>query len=163
MNTPDHDKLSRREQIEDRVCDILAGIDSPKERQQASAHLFGTARMAVLIARKRGLDEDLAYLAGLLHDLRRFQTGISAEHGPEGARLAGSLLDSTGCFTRSEREAVCGAIWFHSEKGSRHLPFDELLKDADILDRMLAEPDEKMTGADARRAERLALEFLSRS
>ena len=162
MTTFSEIQISRREQIEARVCDILSEISSPTERMQASAHLFGTARMAVLIAKKRGLDEDLAYLAGLLHDLWRCKTGISAEHGPNGAALAGSLLDSTGLFEKSEREAICGAIYFHSEKGRRHLPFDELLKDADILDRILAKPDEKMAGADAWRAERLTLEFLAR-
>ena len=156
-------QISRREQIETKVCDILSELPSPTERMQASAHLFGTARMAVLIAKRRGLDEDLAYLTGLLHDLWRFMTGISFEHGPNGAGLAGSLLDSTGQFTKSEREAICGAIYFHSEKGRRHLPFDELLKDADILDRMLGEPDEKMAGADAERAQRLTQEFLSRT
>ena len=163
MTAFSENQISRKEQIETRVCDILSEISSPTERIQASAHLFGTARMAVLIAGKRGLNEDLAYLAGLLHDLWRFMTGISFEHGPNGAGLAGSLLDSTGQFTKSEREAICGAIYFHSEKGRRHLPFDELLKDADILDRMLAKPDEKMAGPDAERAKRLALEFLSRS
>ena len=156
-------KLSRREQIEAKVCDMLSEISSPTERIRSAAHLFGTARMAVLIAKKRGLDEDLAYLAGLLHDLRRFMTGISKEHGPDGAALAGSLLDSTGLFTKAEREMICGAIYFHSEKDRRHLPFDELLKDADILDRMLAVSYEKMTGADGERAKRLSLEFLSRS
>ena len=136
-------QLSRRELLEAEVIDILSHISSPAERTQASAHLFGTARMAVLIAKKRGLNEDLAYLTGLLHDLWRYKTGISREHGPNGAVLAGSLLDSTGLFTKAEREMICGAIYFHSEKSRRHLPFDELLKDADILDRMLAEPDEK--------------------
>ncbi|MBP3880031.1 MAG: HD domain-containing protein [Lachnospiraceae bacterium] len=155
-------QLSRKEMIEAAVCDTLSGITSPTERIRASAHLFGTARMAVLIAKKRGLDEELAYLAGLLHDLWSFKTGISAEHGPNGAALAGTLLDQTGLFTKPEREAVCGAIYFHSEKSRRHLPFDELLKDADILDRMLAVPNEKMTGADGQRAKRLLLEFLSR-
>ena len=151
-------KLSRRELLEAKVSDILSHISSPAERTQASAHLFGTARMAVLIAKKRGLNEDLAYLTGLLHDLWRYKTGISREHGPNGAVLAGSLLDSTGLFTKAEREMICGAIYFHSEKSRRHL-----LKEADILDRTLAEPDEKMAGADTWRAERLTAEFLSRS
>ena len=162
MTESSENKLSRREQIEAKVSDILAEISSPTERARAAAHLFGTARMAVLIAKKRGLDEDPAYLAGLLHDLWRCKTGISEDHGPNGAALAGSLIDSTGLFTKAERETICGAIYFHSEKSRRHLPFDELLKDADILDRMLGEPDEKMTGADAERAKRLTLEFLSR-
>ena len=163
MTEFNENKLSRRELLEAKVSDILSHISSPAERAQACAHLFGTARMAVLIAKKRGLNEDLAYLTGLLHDLWRYKTGISGEHGPNGAVLAGSLLDSTGLFTKAEREMICGAIYFHSEKSRRHLPFDELLKDADILDRMLAEPDEKMTGADAWRAERLTAEFPSRS
>ena len=163
MTEFNENKLSRRELLEAEVSDILSHISSPAERTQASAHLFGTARMAVLIAKKRGLNEDLAYLTGLLHDLWRCKTGISREHGPNGAVLAGSLLDSTGLFTKAEREMICGAIYFHSEKSRRHLPFDELLKDADILDRMLAEPDEKMTGADAERAKHLSLEFMSRS
>ena len=163
MSAYSENRFLRREQIEAEVCSVLSGISSPAERMHASAHLFGTARMAVLLAKKRNLNEDLAYLAGLLHDLWRAKTGISKDHGPEGAALAGSLLDSTGLFTKSEREMICGAIYFHSEKNRRHLPFDELLKDADILDRMLSEPDEKMTGADGQRAERLSLEFLSRS
>ena len=156
-------QLSRRELLEAEVIDILSHISSPAERTQASAHLFGTARMAVLIAKKRGLNEDLAYLTGLLHDLWRCKTGISGEHGPNGAVLAGSLIDLTGLFTKAEREMICGAIYFHSEKSRRHLPFDELLKDADILDRMLSASYEKMTGADGERAKRLSLEFLSRS
>ena len=105
---------------------------------EASSHLFGVAQSAALLAGMRGEDIELAYIAGLLHDLYKFTTSDVYEHAEKGAAYAKPLLERSGLFTSKEIETICGAIYFHSTKDKRHLPFDEILKDADVMQSVLA-------------------------
>jgi hypothetical protein len=69
----------------------------------------------------------------MLHDLCSYKTLDTTDHGPRGAVLARDILEDLGSFEPNEIEAICHAIEHHSDKAGVHGPFDELLKDADVL------------------------------
>jgi uncharacterized protein len=79
------------------------------------------------------LDAELGTVAGMLHDLWYYQTGDRTEHGRRGAPCAREVLSGLGCFTEGEIATVCEAIARHSFKDEVHGAYDELLKDADVL------------------------------
>lgn len=101
-------------------------------------HLAGVAQAAAELARRRGLDAELAEIAGWLHDIARALDPWAEKHGPRGAELAGEWLSETGRFEESEINTICQAIYYHSKKRLIHSPFDEVLKDGDVYDHVVS-------------------------
>ena len=130
------------------VTDMLEDRVPSGERIWAASHLFGVADHAALLAGMRAQNIELAYIAGLMHDLYKFTTGNVERHAEEGAAFARPLLDKSGfarplldksgLFSPKEIETICGAIYYHSDKAHRHLPPDEILKDADVMQSVLS-------------------------
>ncbi len=56
------------------------------------AHLHGVSLAAVLIAKKRGEDPELAVIAGLLYDLYAYTKEAYDDHARKGADIARVLL-----------------------------------------------------------------------
>ena len=111
-------------------------------------HMASVSAIAGNLARLRGVDEELARLAGFYHDLAAVETGIRKEHAHHGAARTRELLGKlvTGeepgpRFTENEMDDLCAAIYFHTDKDRIHFPLAEVLKDADLLDRFLDWPD----------------------
>ncbi len=120
------------------VTDMLEDRVPSGERIWAASHLFGVADHAALLAGMRAQNIELAYITGLMHDLYKFTTGIVERHAENGAAFARPLLEKSGLFSAKEIETICGAIYYHSDKAHRHLPFDEILKDADVMQTVLS-------------------------
>lgn len=74
-----------------------------------------------MLAMKRNENVELAAIAGLLHDIY-------------------SLLCSIGSFARDEIDKISQAIYNHSDKDDTGALFDEILKDADVLQHFLYNP-----------------------
>lgn len=56
-----------------------SAIEDPllfQRRKRVYTHLLGTAHFAALLAMKRGVDSEMAELAGLLHDISDYLTEI---------------------------------------------------------------------------------------
>jgi len=88
----------------------------------------------------RGLDPEIAAASGLLHDIYRFETGISLNHGHNGAEMARVALKRMDeAFCGKEKQLLLSAIFHHTEKSRIHGEYDELLKDADTLSPILYE------------------------
>lgn len=110
-------------------------------------HMTSVSEIAGSLARLRGVDEELARIAGYYHDLWAVETGIRKDHAHHGATRARELLenakalDAAPLFTKKELDDICAAIYFHSDKDLVHLSLGEVLKDADLLDRFLDSPD----------------------
>lgn len=141
------------------VSQKLADTLSPTDMIEASSHLFGVAQNAALLAGMRGQNVELAYIAGLLHDLYKFTTGNVYRHAEEGAAFAKPLLRDSALFSEKEIETLCGAIYYHSDKAHRHLPFDEVLKDADVMQTVLSSGACVVSRKQAARWENLKKEF----
>lgn len=97
-------------------------------------HLEGVALASEELAKRRGENEELALIAGYLHDIARALDPYAEKHGPRGAELARDWLQTTKLFTEEEMNQICQAIHYHSKKRLIHSPFDEVLKDGDVYD-----------------------------
>jgi hypothetical protein len=140
-------EMDRTERVRLVVDDILRGQPDVEERRCGFVHLYGVAHACALLALKRGLDAELGTIAGMLHDLWTYKTGDPTDHGRRGAPLARQILSDLGCFVEDEIATICEAIAHHCVKDEVHGPYDELLKDADVLQHYLyntlLEPIEK--------------------
>ena len=119
------------------VDEILRGQPDLSYRRAGYIHLYGVAQTAAMLALRRGLNPELASIAGMLHDISTYHTGDPTDHDRHSLRMAREMMASTSLFTEGESTLVCQAIARHRRKSEVHEPFDELLKDADVLQHYL--------------------------
>ena len=148
--------MSRVKDLQKKVIRELEETDEPVK---AMAHLHGVSLAAVMIAKKRGEDPELAAMAGLLHDLHAYRSGSYDDHAHFGAELARKLLGKMQITTDEETEIICSAIWHHDDKSSTDSPMDEVLKDADVLDHTLSDPAKEIKEKELARYEKVCGEF----
>ena len=134
-------------------------MDDNQKRAAAIAHLHGVSLAAVMIAKKRGEDSELAAMAGLLHDLYAYRTGTYDDHAHKGADYAGELLEDLGITNKEETEIICSAIRHHDSKAEIDSPMDEVLKDADVIHHSLGDPTKEVKEHEKVRYEKLCREF----
>ena len=148
--------MSRIKDLQKQVCKVLADTDEP---MKAIAHLHGVSLAAVMIARKRGQDAELAAMAGLLHDLWAYKSGSYDDHAHLGADYARKVLEKMEIATSAETDIICDAIWHHDDKANMDSQFAEVLKDADVIDHCLTDPTKEIKEKERARHEKLCKEF----
>lgn len=148
--------MSRIKDLQKQVCKVLEDTDEPIK---AMAHLHGVSLAAVMIARKRGQNAELAAMAGLLHDLWAYKSGSYDDHAHLGADYSRKILGKIDGVTSEEAEAIYSAIWHHDDKANIDSPFDEVLKDADVIDHCLTDPTKEIKEKERARYEKLCQEF----
>ena len=152
--------MSRIKDLQKRVHKILKeNMDDNQKRATAIAHLHGVSLAAVMIAKKRGENPELAAMAGLLHDLYAYRTGTYDEHAHKGADYAEEVLKDLGATNKKETEIICSAIWHHDSKAEIDSPMDEVLKDADVIHHSLGDPTKEVKEHEKMRYEKLCVEF----
>ena len=122
------------------VNSVLEQQPDPETRHWGFVHLYGVSATCVLLAFSRGLDAQLAAVAGMLHDIWTHKTGDPTDHARFSALEAEKILENVGGFDSEEIARVCAAISRHSDKDALDGGFDELLKDADVLQHGLNSP-----------------------
>ena len=132
--------MDRTEKVGEVVDEILLNMSDAEERRCAYLHLYGVSQACALLALKRKENVELAIIAGMLHDLYSYANMDSYDHAHKGAELARDILDSLQIFSEEEKEFICTAIYNHSDKTMTHAPFDEILKDADVMKHVLYNP-----------------------
>lgn len=125
--------MERILKIRDYVNHIIDNIPSEEERKIATVHTYGVAQFCTMIAVKRGLNPELAHISGLLHDIYTYFTGSSLCHAISGADMARTAIRVMNIFTLEEKEIIASSIFYHSDKEHIHDEYDEVLKDADVL------------------------------
>jgi uncharacterized protein len=143
--------MDRLEKIREIVNDILANNSNIDERHCGFAHLYGVSSFSSLIALKRGLNPELCAVAGMLHDIATYKTGNSTEHAKLGSIEARKILNEANCFNEEEINIICKAIYNHSDKHKIDNIYDEVLKDADVLQHYLYNTNSKVFGKDKNR------------
>lgn len=92
----------------------------PRMAEYRIEHSFRVAHIAAEIAHAEGLDEEKAYVAGLLHDIGYSVDMKTKEeyrdHGRIGAGIARPFLKELGCYTDAEIEEMCFAIAIHVDE-----------------------------------------------
>lgn len=124
-------------------------------RRNGYVHLYGVSGICVLLALRRGLDVEIAASIGMLHDIATYQSGDPTDHARRSAEVARPMLRSSGGFSEEEIHTICRAIEGHSHKAARGGAYDELIKDADVLQPHLVAPWEPERGDRATRLEHM--------
>ena len=122
------------------IIDDLIFEKQPNNVRYFISHLYGVQRFCTLLAMKRGLDAEIAATCGMLHDIYQVTAGTTEEHAIKGAKVAEKILKSTKQYSKEEIDVITTAISWHSKKKKIHGPYDELLKDADVLDHCFYNP-----------------------
>lgn len=125
--------MGRLKDLREIVDAELNKMENADKRISAVNHLYGVSLAATMIARKRGLDPELAAMAAMLHDLHAYRTGSYDDHAHKGAELARSILTELGQTNDVETDLICSAIYHHDDKLVVDSPMDEVLKDADVI------------------------------
>jgi HD superfamily phosphodiesterase len=155
--------MSRVKDLQKHIHKVLKGMDDSQKRAAAVAHLHGVSLAAVMIAKKRGENAELAAMAGLLHDLYAYKSGSYDDHAHKGAEYARKLLEELGITSADETDIICSAIWHHDSKAEVDSPMDEILKDADVIHHSLGDPTKEIKPHELARYNRLCIEFDFRS
>ena len=155
--------MSRIKDLQKYIHKVLKGMDDNQKRAAAVAHLHGVSLAAVMIAKKRGENAELAAMAGLLHDLYAYKSGSYDDHAHKGAEYARKVLDELYITSADETDIICSAIWHHDSKAEVDSPMDEILKDADVIHHSLGDPTKEIKPHELARYNRLCIEFDFRS
>ena len=153
------DEMSRIKEVQKYVFRILNGVEDNSKRSKAAAHLSGVSLAAVMIAKKRGENSELAAICGLLHDLYAYKSDSYEDHAHKGAEYARKILDELDLTSKEETDIICSAIWHHDSKAQTDSPMDEILKDADVIHHSLADPTKDVKEHEKERYARLCEEF----
>lgn len=151
--------MSRLKELRKVVDAEINRMENPDKRTGAVNHLYGVSLAATMIAKKRGLDPELAAMAAMLHDLHAYKSGSYDDHAHKGADLAKKILSDLDSVSGKEIDMICSAIWHHNDKENIDSPMDEVLKDADVIDHSLTDPTKAVKEHEAERYARLCEEF----
>jgi HD superfamily phosphodiesterase len=141
------------------IDEILLNMNDSQERRCGYLHLYGVSQTCAFIALKRNQDVELATMAGMLHDLYSYKAMNTENHAEHGAVLARQILEELSLTTDNETDLICSAIRNHSSKAYTHSAFDEVLKDADVLQHCLYNPLFPVMEHEERRFQNILTEF----
>ena len=131
---------NRIERLRMYIDEILLDMEDTQERRCGYLHLYGVSQACAMIALKRNQNVELATMVGMLHDLHSYKAMNTENHAEHGAELARQILEKLSLTTDDETDLICLAIRNHSSKATTHSEFDEILKDADVLQHCLYNP-----------------------
>jgi uncharacterized protein len=129
--------MNRLEEIRKFVDNIIMEQSDFEERRCGYIHLYGVSATCGLLALKRGLNVELCEIAGMLHDISSYKTGCYVDHARLSSIEAREILNGIDCFSNEEIDIICSAILSHSNKQDIDNPYNEILKDADVLQHYL--------------------------
>lgn len=149
---------NRLERLRNEIDKIVLTEKSDQIRTYLS-HMYGVARFCTLLAMKRNLNVELATTCGMLHDIFYMSGGASDDHAAKGAEQAETILKAMRSYSDDEIKLVTTAIARHSDKKHVHEPYDELLKDADVMDHCLYNTAFPIAQHEMERYHNLLIEF----
>lgn len=145
---------SRQEKVWAHYCRLVNGGGLTTEREMTLeyelAHAAGTARLAQLIAVKRNLNIEMAFILGVLHDYGRILTGTKNDHAAISSNYVREYLTESRLFSQEEIDNLVTAVANHSLKDQKGTPMEELIKDADVLDAYFSDRRSKKPEAEVR-------------
>ena len=136
--------MDRLEYIRSKV-DRIIEQGNTNEIKYAFIHLYTVSNCATLLAKKRNLDSELCAIIAMLHDISFYQTAIRKDHAFHSANQAKKILNQSNMFHENEIEIITQAILFHSEKAKKHGPYEELIKDSEVLSQYLYNPKDSIS------------------
>ena len=115
------EKLDKDEQrYAEKYADYVKMLKNTLSKKRFT-HSMNVASMCLALAKKHGGDEEKAYLAGLLHDIKKEET--------PNAMKSQAILSNMDV---SDEELYTPALW-HAPAGAYHISKNLGIKDIDIL------------------------------
>ena len=151
--------MGRLKELRKYIDNELNMMEDADKRTSAIVHLYGVSLAATILAKKRGLDEELASMAAMLHDMHAYKIGSYDDHAHKGAELARKILGKLGLTNETETETICSAIYHHDDKLVADGPMDEVLKDADVIHHCMNDLSKAVKDKEKARFEALCKEF----
>ena len=151
--------MSRLKELRKYVDAQLNEMEDVDKRISAVAHLYGVSLAATMIAKKRGLDPEIASMAAMLHDLHAYKTGSYDDHAHKGAELAKEILTELELTDEAQTEMICSAIYHHDDKLVTDSLMDEVLKDADVIHHCMNDLSKAIKEKEQARFDKLCEEF----
>ena len=151
--------MTRLKALRKHINHVINKMEDPDKRTNAIAHLYGVSLAAVMLAKKRGLDPEIAAMAGMLHDLYAYKVDSYDDHAHRGANLAVGILSYLELTTPEETDIIYSAVYHHDDKLVTDSPMDELLKDADVIDHCLKDTTKPVKEKEQARYEALCKEL----
>jgi len=151
--------MSRLKELRKYVDNELNKMTDEDKRDSAFVHLYGVSLAATLIAKKRGLDPELASMAATLHDLHAYKSSSYDDHAHKGAELARTILAELRLTDDKENDIICSAIYHHDDKLAIDSPMDEVLKDADAMHHIMNDLSKPIKEKEQARYDKLCKEF----
>ena len=151
--------MSRLKELRKYVDAEINKMEDHDKRTSAIAHLYGVSLAATMIAKKRGLDPEIASMAAMLHDLHAYKTGSYEDHAHKGADLARAILGELKLTGDAETDMICSAIYHHDDKTAVDSPMDEVLKDADVIHHCMNDLSKQIKDKEQARFDKLCEEF----
>ena len=151
--------MSRLKELRRYVDAELNRMEDADKRISAVNHLYGVSLAATMIAKKRGMDSEIAAMAAMMHDLAAYKSGSYDDHAHKGAELARGILAELALTDEQETEMICSAIYHHDDKLIVDGPMDEVLKDADVIHHCMNDLSKSVKDKEKARFEALCREF----
>ena len=151
--------MGRLKELRKYVDSKISEMPDEDERRAAIVHLYGVSLAATMIAKKRGLDPEIASMAAMMHDLYAYENGSYDEHEHKGADLARKILGELQLTTDEETDLICSAIYHHGDKLVVDSPMDECLKDADVISHCMNDLSKPIKEREQARYDNLCKEF----
>ena len=151
--------MSRLKELRKYLDAELNKMEDIDKRTNAIAHLYGVSLAATMLAKRRGLDPEIAAMSAMLHDIYAYRVGSYEDHAHKGAELAKEILSKLKLTNAEETDMICSAIYHHSDKQVTDGPMDELLKDADVLDHCLKDSSKAVKEKEQARYNSICHEF----
>ena len=151
--------------METRLKKVRAEVDRlirelhPTNERFFYSHLHGVSNYCSLLALRRKLNVEIATITGMLHDIYPLYTGEFKDHAIKGAAYAKQLLETLDIFSDEEIQLITNAVYRHSNKRSIDEPYDELLKDADVMYHCLYDPGDPIREKEVERYYMLLVEL----
>lgn len=165
--------MNRVEKLREYVDEVLLNKNNDRDRRMAYVHLYGVAQACALIAKKRGVDIELAIMAGMLHDLYTYKRkdevrhlGMDAiqevikNHRVEGPIYVREVLNNLSLTTVDETNLICTAIQGgYDGKDEKISEMEKVINDANIMQFYFYNPISPDMKLDNKRVDSLLSEF----
>ncbi|HEX2946132.1 MAG TPA: HD domain-containing protein [Clostridia bacterium] len=158
------EKRTRLEILKEYIDSELHNVQDSFEKRCSFIHLYGVSMCCTMIAAKRGENIELASMAGMLHDFYLYYNAndtnrVFTDHGRRGAPFVREVLKKLQLTTDEETDIICSGVANHCDKLKADNSFDEVIKDADVLQHCLYDIDFTPNDAYKERYARLIEEF----
>ncbi|MBP1994396.1 CHAP domain-containing protein [Paenibacillus eucommiae] len=152
-------KFKRLESVRGLVHEMLLNTENTSVKQEVYVHLFGVSNFASMLAMRRGQDSEIAAIAGLLHGFYFYKTGIKEFPGPNSADAVRPIIRSTQLFTDEELFFILRAIFYQEDRHQVHGTYEEIIKDAILLQMYFQNTGKNLSKADMHRLQNVFIEL----